>query len=234
MCQCCCPIIPARRQWPQDMLIPCRRCTDENGGAEIRKPLRNFAVASRLQDFWDNALARGQDLCCMRCQQIMRLAMQDAVIECDSCQNMLARSKFDAEYVLIWSQGVAQPVLCRVCKGNREKTLRRDLELIYCHGPLCQKSVPEINFEELKLAEWRIKDLMHDARCARCVVNGIEEIETCQEVECQRCKVKKQLRDFPAVALKEWLAGLRHQFRWRCFECQFPRCSGPCGEERVF
>ena len=116
----------------------------------------------------------------------------------------------------------------------QEKKLRGDLELIYCHGPLCQRRVPEINFEEVKLAEWRIKDLMQDARCVRCVVNGIEEREAQQEVECQRWKVKKQLREFPAVALKEWLAGLRNQSRWRCFECQFPRCSGPCGQERVF
>ncbi len=156
------------------------------------------------------------------------------MIECDGCQQMLARSRFDAAYVAIWRQGLSEPVLCRVCAGDKEKTLREDLELIYCHGPLCQQRVPEIHFEEVKLAEWRVKDLMHNAWCARCTVNGMKDSEIQTQIECQRCHVKKRLPEFPAVALKEWLAGLRNQFRWRCFECQFPRCRGPCKQRPLF
>jgi hypothetical protein len=96
--------------------------------------------------------------------------------------------------------------------------------LIYCRGE-CQMQVPEINFEEDKLTEWRLTDSMHNAICARCVVKGMAEDTVQKFVKCQKCFLEKQLSEFTAVQLKGLLAGKRDQFKWRCFDCQFPRCS---------
>ena len=212
------------------MLIPCRRCTDEKG-TEHRKPLRSFLITSHTQEFWDKVLVHGQDLCCMKCNQAMQIATQDVIIKCDDCDKMKPKKLFNEKYQVIWREGTSERVLCKACEGNHEKTLREDIELIYCHGPLCERLAPDIHFEEQKLAEWRIKGLMHEARCARCVVHDMPESETKNQVKCQRCEVKKRLPDFPAVALKGWLTKtFRHEFRWRCFECQFPRCCGSCAE----
>ena len=37
-----------RTKWPQDMLIPCRSCTDKNAGGEVRKPLDHFTIAVKV------------------------------------------------------------------------------------------------------------------------------------------------------------------------------------------
>ena len=154
------------------MLIPCRRCTDENGGQEVRKPLLLFAPHVSVADFWENSLAHGQDLCCMRCRNITFREVQDRVLVCDGCQKLLPGKSFDAENMDIWRQGLAEPVHCRRCSERKDRARREDLELIFCSG--CQRRVPEINFEEAKLAEWRYKDLLYLAECARCVVKKMD------------------------------------------------------------
>ena len=57
------------KEWPQSMLLPCRLCTLQNGGTEVRKPLEAFTVATNTVDLW-KVVARGQDLACIKCERI--------------------------------------------------------------------------------------------------------------------------------------------------------------------
>ena len=204
----------------------------------MRKPLRVFAICSRVEDFWKDALSQGQDMCCMRCCQITFREMQETILVCDACQKALPKKKFDEQNLVIWRQGLNEAVLCRWCAGDKDKLLRQDMDLVFCRG--CDQRVPEINFEEAKLAEWRLKDLMHLAECARCVVRKSGDACSGKKVKCQKCHAEKLLGDFPAVSLKQWLGGSRTEERWRCFECQFPKCSAKldndevCGQRPLF
>ena len=51
-----------RTEWPAEMLLPCRTCTDKSDGEEMRKPLRAFSTYTKVKDLWENVVARGQDL----------------------------------------------------------------------------------------------------------------------------------------------------------------------------
>ena len=157
------------QKWPQDMMIPCRPCTDENNGVEVRKPLQAFAIVNKVGDFWMQALAKGQDLMCMRCRQKATQSKQDVIIVCDGCQEALPRKKFGQKHIEIWRQGSSERALCGRCEERKERIARQDQELVYCK--VCDRKVPEINFEDSSLAYWRLKDLMHEAECARCKVH---------------------------------------------------------------
>ena len=54
-------------KWSRALEIPCRRCTDENGGVEKRKPISAFTSAHLHEDTWRNVIRKGQDLCCFKC-----------------------------------------------------------------------------------------------------------------------------------------------------------------------
>eukprot|EP00973_Karenia_brevis_P073386 10194957-Karenia_brevis.AAC.1 len=45
-----------KKNWNERIMIPCRHCTDKNGGKEVRKPLSVFyssLYCQKPQDYWD-------------------------------------------------------------------------------------------------------------------------------------------------------------------------------------
>ena len=58
-------------QWPHAKLLPCRSCTLENHGAEVRKPLKAFTSTTKNADPWI-VLAKGQDQGCIKCVQAFK------------------------------------------------------------------------------------------------------------------------------------------------------------------
>ena len=95
------------------MHIPCRRCTDENGGVEVTKPLSAFTVCSTQRELWKNILSRGQDLSCIRCMVALGGACPKSVVTCDGCGATQARRFFDAEELNIWNSQSKDTILCR-------------------------------------------------------------------------------------------------------------------------
>jgi len=63
----------------------------------------------------------------MKCNQATQWATQDVIIECDGCDQMKPRKLFHDKYIKIWSEGTSERVLCKICEGDRERTLREDI-----------------------------------------------------------------------------------------------------------
>ena len=88
--------------WSVTMEIPCRRCTDENQGIEVCKPIGLFATAHVPSEIWSRIMEKGQDFCCYTCFHSRGWKRTDEVIPCDGCSKIQARKKFDAETQALW------------------------------------------------------------------------------------------------------------------------------------
>ena len=211
-------------KWPFCMELACRLCTDDNGGEEVRKPLSAFTSYTKMDDIWKRTISQGQDLVCLRCShQKLRRKPNDAIIPCDHCNVIRARKFFNLEMQQAWQNFDDLPLYCKSCTGEGKKFATA--EMIYCVG--CEKSVPEYFFEEAKLTEMQSEGadcIKYRAKCAKCVVTENEKYAKHHNT-CQHCQQLKQLKDFSAVNLKQWLTGARTEYKWGCYECLFPQCA---------
>jgi len=208
--------------WLEAMPIPCRSCTDLNGGVEVTKPLKAFSTAVQRTALW-TVLRQGQDLCCLRCQH--RLQWQTRynkdVIPCDGCNNVKARKDFSPEAQRLWEALSDDILLCRHCSGEG-KQKREDDRVVFCHG-VCQRDLPEYHFEEKMLVDWVATQRLLAAKCTRCLVKDMD-LPKETEFDCKRCMQSKHITAFGPAQLKQWLGKQRTEHRWTCYECLFPAC----------
>ena len=189
----------------------------------MRHPLCAMTIATTRKELWHEGVAKGQDLFCIRCKQRAWKDKQDLLIMCDTCNQALSRTKFDEENRQLWRAGAQLPVICRGCQNKHGKTRNEHLAMIFCSGRLCQKKVPENHFIEKELVEWQLHGQLYLAKCARCKVNEQEPPPT-DTTKCYKCKRQKNIVEYPAVQIKEWLTPRSTIRQWACFECLFPPC----------
>ena len=80
-----------QKEWPHDMLLPCRQSTDANHGLEVRRPLKSFFSTPS----W-NLIAQGQDLMCHTCKhRHMKDGRRKNTVLCDECGWILPCTRFD-------------------------------------------------------------------------------------------------------------------------------------------
>ena len=157
-------------KWPYSMRLPCRRCTDKNKGIEVTLPLKLFTTAVDMKEVWRKTIARGQDMSCVHCVYAMNPRRPPKEIMCSACETLLARTKFDEENQRLWDTLSDEPLACAACAGARRSAeQRRNADPIFCNGE-CQRVLPEYQFQDEKLLDWRAKDLLILAKCARCIV----------------------------------------------------------------
>ena len=128
-------------KWPFSMTLPCRRCTDLNGGVEVSKPVSAFTTAHSYDDIWKQVVSKGQDLCCARCRHQQKWGVSDAVVPCDSCGELRSRRHFDPETLKLWQALSEDALVCLACKGDARRTLK-DGDPVFCNGE-CQRQLPE-------------------------------------------------------------------------------------------
>ena len=204
------------QEWPQELPLPCRACTDRNGGVEVRKPLRAFTIKTTLGDLWQDAVAHGQDLLCVACRQLRwRERDRSKIMLCDLCSFIRHETKFTSESKRRWREESDEPIVCNECSGDRATRTIADAELFACTGAHCartdgatgeteQRRVPESWFDEDRLLQWRAQEQMHLARCVRCELvscaDGAEDVR----IPCKRCGVSKALVEYAGPQVK-WL-----------------------------
>ena len=220
----------AAGKWLEEMLIPCRRCTDIQGGTEVRKPLQSFVanISANLDELWCKSLQRGQDLCCFKCDVEMGQQQRHTpVVCCDHCGRCLLRKNFTDEMLEKWASSTVdtvEEVYCKECCGDGKK--RSDEDWYQCHGP-CKTEWPEHHFEQSILTSCVGDGSILDRKCARCRV-AASEASLDDKHPCLKCHISKHISDFGPVACKEWLSGTRtsgnETSRWLCFDCGYPAC----------
>ena len=213
---------PVGHDWLTTQELPCRRCTDDNNGIEVWKPVSAFYWAScDKQILEEKVLQKGQDLVCYRCARD-KLRWNVPKVEdiyCDGCKKWLSRNKFDEKTRTAW-ESCEIDIHCHSC--NNTKASKEERELVHCSG-LCNKMLPENHFIDKMMMEWRRKHTLLEAKCARCVVKSREGIEK-EIYTCKQCEKKKCITEFAPVAVKEWAQEEHRPHIWKCYDCLHPRC----------
>ena len=222
-------------KWPLSMPLPCRKCTDDNGGEEVRKPLKHFSNSggADLGALWTKVLAQGQDLDCLRCTQLIYKDHRVRLMVCDDCQKVCLCAHFGKEAQRIWREGEQGRVVCTRCEEGRGKEKRENIQLVGCQfcSDSCVKAGrwPHIAYEEEKLLTWRAQEQMNLAQCAACVVRLEYPAKAEEKVFCNTCEKRKPFcgppQGFSPVLLRQWLDGIKSVLRWSCYECQYPVCQ---------
>ena len=173
----------SNEKWPFCMELPCRICTDDNNGVEVRKPLSAFTSRIKMDEIWKTDISKGQDLVCVRCMhQKLNWKQSDAVMPCDNCNVIRAKKWFNLEMQHAWEALQDEPLYCRSCTGEGKKWA--SAEMIRCNT--CREELPDHFFEEAQLTGLRAEGsnaVALRAECARCVVKGknldSEHMNTC-------------------------------------------------------
>ena len=66
------------------------------------------------------------------------------------------------------------------------------------------------------------KDHLH---CVRCKAEAMTDTNDATTYACSRCKARKRLWELSPADIKDHLMGRRHQDRYACYDCRFPRCK---------
>jgi hypothetical protein len=212
------------QSWIETMELPCRRCTDVNQGVEVTKPLSAFSTSLKLEDLWNTAIRKGQDLTCFKCAHALQWQTVGAVISCDSCGKIQPSKNFTPEMRRLWETLSTEKLECKKCEGESASIIKNS-EFFLCNGH-CKRELPEYHFIAQMLVHWQTKETkeqMLSAKCARCVVKDMK-VPASTTFLCQRCKHTKHLPEFSAVELKQWLSKDVHKLRWICYDCQYPAC----------
>ena len=213
-------------KWLTAQELPCRLCTEHNGGEEVWHPITAFSAAWKEDELFTNVLRKGQDLVCFKCKHhyLKWEQRNDLVISCDCCGKVQARMKYDDAAKQLWETFSEKPIYCLSCQGR--KVGRVASKLLFCHGE-CQRNLPEYQFVDAMLLEWNQEETELLAKCARCVLRGQNRAKQ-ELMECQGCKEQLYIADFGPCVVKQYLAdGLTKsgKHRWRCYNCQFPACK---------
>ena len=145
----------AGESWLLEQTLPCRRCTDLNGGREVWKPVSLYSVSQDPKVLWKSVVRRGQDLICWTCRHQLQWGVSDAVMPCDECGSILPKKKFDCETQARWERLDTDGMVCLQCQGHG--TSRTNTEMIFCNGE-CQMERPEYHFVQAQLSEWIAKN----------------------------------------------------------------------------
>jgi len=227
------------------LLIPCRQCTDNNGGVEVMKPIKAFTAksAAKHEEIWNEVMRLGQDAICYVCnhkKQKQQPKAQEAAVDedtnifCENCCCPKPREFFTKEDRATWDRRIdgCDSILCISCQGSKHKRNPREVEMIHCNGVNCACELPFHYFVEEKLGEWREKGTVaQEAVCARCLIQQ-QDLKGKTNYPCRLCNETKDIRDFTAVSCKHWLKKDGHANVFVCFDCAFPRCAMPnCGSQ---
>ena len=190
------------KDWLTTQELPCRKCTDDNNGIEVWKPVSAFYWAScDKQILEEKVLQKGQDLVCYRCARD-KLRWNVPKVEdiyCDCCLKWLSRTKFDDKTRTAW-ESCESDIYCLSCMGRKQP--KDDREWFHCSGS-CNKMLPENHFIQKMMTEWRGKHTLLEAKCARCVVKSREGIEK-EIYTCNGCEKKKCITEFAPIAVRQW------------------------------
>ena len=184
--------------------MPCRLCTNKNGGAEVCRPLSWFVLEQTRANGW-NAISKGHDLCCHICTRDKTRQLLDAFsMLCQSCNRVLRKKEFATEQQKAWAELKDGPFLCNTCEGR--KVHRADIDLHYCHGA-CQRRWPEGAFNPERLAAWIRNNEMGTARCIRCLAMEANDVGLTKEHQCWQCTTSKTLRHYSPIVFEGTLDG---------------------------
>ena len=92
---------PATQGWLFDQTLPCRYCSDNNGGEEVWKSISEFTSEQLPERIWTKTVSQGQDLACFECRHKLQWTKTDAIIPCSQCKQIQIRTKYDAQAHII-------------------------------------------------------------------------------------------------------------------------------------
>jgi hypothetical protein len=212
------------KDWTSRLLVPCRACTDRSNGQEVTKRLSEFTHPRGPDEIWKKVICKGQDLACLNCQHIhLKWELSSEVIPCDKCGLTKCRRDFDQDTLRKWEELSKDPFKCKTCQGQKRSTT----EHIRCYGE-CLKEVPDHWFLPNEIADLQKRNLMVQAKCARCKVrapNFEGPGKALEPFKCQGCEKSMAIKDFAPVAIKQWLSGERRSHIWKCYDCLHPACA---------
>ena len=222
----------AAQKWPFCMELPCRVCTDDNSGVEVRKPLSAFTHCRKMDELWKNAVSGGQDLVCYRCvRQKLHWGPRAEVIPCDHCGLILAKSFFNLEMQQTWEAFRDEPLYCQSCTGEGRKRTSQDM--VRCNT--CRAELPRYFFEKEKLTALEAEGasaVALRAECSKCVVKGLG-LDATHTWTCRHCTTEKHFEEFTLVLVREWLeGGEASKHKLGCYDCVFPQCAAYDGDAR--
>ena len=93
------------------MTLPCRRCTDLNGGEEVWKSVSAFSVSHKQSALWKDVLQKGQDLCCWKCMHQLKWKLTDKVVLCDHCNKIRSRKEFAPDMLKLWMTASSKAIV---------------------------------------------------------------------------------------------------------------------------
>ena len=67
--------------------------------------------------------------------------------------------------------------------------------------------------------------MLHMARCARCALAEQKDRKD-RHITCGQCGTEKDILAYPAILIKQAMAGRRMGDAWKCFDCYYPVCKG--------
>ena len=99
----------------------------------------------------------------------------------------------------------------------------------WCYGAACNAERREYQFLDETITAVHARQIDNiEQLCVRCkFLQGQINItyDSSRTYACTKCHDQKPLQDFPPVVLKDWLRGYRNQYKWVCYDCQYPLCK---------
>ena len=223
-----------RLWWMQKMMLPCRRCTDQNKGMEVKHPLSLFTTISPhdMEKIWKRVFAQGADLICFPCRhQLAKDAHTVNIVPCTNCAQLRPRRKFQAKFLAYWDNRQEEPLRCKDCSGVGH--CRSQDDMLLCTGP-CHgangRLLAEHRFLETDIVQQEVGDVKTAVRCVRCVLTADDDMKNIP-FTCDHCGQSKTLQHASYSTVKDWLLHLQFRNSARsCYACHFPPCT-TCGNE---
>ena len=155
-----------QQDWAVSITLPCRDCTETNGGVEVRRALTAFTSALDKKRIW-KTIAEGQDLVCSRCHhRRFKESRTVNTILCDSCERIQPRFRFDPEELDKIRLDNDGEVLRRGCKGNKGSRPTDMVRAVFCSS--CEKDLPDSHFVSMQVDALSVSEaITHEAVCAK-------------------------------------------------------------------
>ena len=219
------------------MTACCRRCSknarqqpdDVNEATEIWKPLSAFECIGDSHTpakTWQATFALGQDLLCWKCRPRTGWRTESLIL-CDECEKIRPEAAFSTDMQQAWKDGHDVRMCCRSCL-DEGKTIS-EAPMHWCYGPACNAERREYHFLDETITAMHARQIDNvEQLCVRCTFLGCEvsaPYDSSRTYECTKCHAHKPLPEFSPTILKDWLHGYRNQYKWVCYECQYPLCK---------
>ncbi|CAE8629629.1 unnamed protein product, partial [Polarella glacialis] len=180
--------------------------------------------AERLETSCRNSNLAGA--ICRECEA--KANLEERLLTCSTCKELLPLGSFDPVRMMTWrANNHLSRAVCKDCQGSLRglsSAPRASGISVQCRD--CKLKLDCTMFDNKSLAQWIQQQELWKASCLQCRPLNKPHLHK-QSYACSRRKEQKPLAAFSVVVQKG-----NNLSRWRCLDCQFPKCA-TCGRQRA-